>query len=154
MLFSISAVVVGIGLGWWLYNPKRPVRSNGSDILESRWPEIFALLRNKWFVDEAYEATFVRFNAWAARACDSFDRIVLGGMVKLCGWAIVCLGWIDQRFDDFVVNLGFDKGWQSLIRGGGILSRRQTGRIQDYLRVLALALVILVLLLVWGWRGS
>jgi NADH-quinone oxidoreductase subunit L len=36
--------------------------------------------------------------------------------------------------------------------GGGLLSRVQTGRVQTYLRLLALAVVALVAILIWSSR--
>ena len=68
MLLSSAVVFVGLGLGWWLYG-RKPVRSaDEPDVLERLQPEVFALLRRKYFVDEIYEASVIRFNAWWARA--------------------------------------------------------------------------------------
>ena len=53
------------------------------DVLERLRPDIFALLRRKYFVDEIYEATVIRFNAWWARACDWLDYWVWNGAVQL-----------------------------------------------------------------------
>ena len=54
----------------------------------TRWsgcrPDIFALLRRKYFVDEVYEATVIRFNAWWASACDWLDSWVWNGAVQSC----------------------------------------------------------------------
>jgi NADH-quinone oxidoreductase subunit L len=53
-------------------------------------------------------------------------------------------------FDEYVVNLGFDEGCRGVSRGGKLMSRLQDGRVQNYLRVIGVGLVVLVLILVWG----
>jgi len=52
------------------------------------------------------------------------------------------------------VNLGFDESCRGLTEGGTLMSRLQNGRVQNYLRVIGVALAVLVLLLVWGCRAS
>ena len=97
-LMALSSVVVfaGLGLGWWLYG-RRPVRSaDQPDALERFQPEVFALLRRKYFVDEIYEASVIRFNAWGARACDWLDYWVWNGVVQLLSLLVVGLAWLNR----------------------------------------------------------
>ena len=60
------------------------------DALERLRPDIFALLRRKYFVDEIYEAT-VPLQRLVGERCDWLDRWVWNGAVQLfslCGrWA-------------------------------------------------------------------
>jgi NADH-quinone oxidoreductase subunit L len=56
-------------------------------------------------------------------------------------------------FDNNWVNGGFDKGCEELANGGGLMARVQTGRVQLYLRLLALAVVLLAAILIWSSRG-
>lgn len=150
---SALIVFAGIGLGWLLYG-KRPRKTAGeADVLEAARPDIFALLKRKYFADELYEATLVRFNAWSAKACDFLDRRVWGGAVLLVSGVTVALAWLYRIMDEFVVNPGFDAGCEGIRRGGGGLSRLHTGRVQTYLRVIGVALVALVLFLVWGIKS-
>jgi NADH-quinone oxidoreductase subunit L len=154
-LMGASALIVftGLGLGWWFYG-KRPRKTAAEpDVLEVARPDIFALLKNKYFVDELYEATVIRFNAWFARACDFADRWIWGGAVLLVSGITVGLAWLYRVTDEFVVNLGFDAGCEGIRRGGGGLSKLHTGRVQTYLRVLGVALVVLVIFLVWGRKS-
>jgi len=51
-----------------------------------------------------------------------------------------------------VVDGGFDKGCDELSVGGGLLARVQSGRVQSYLRILALGVVALVVILIWSSR--
>jgi NADH-quinone oxidoreductase subunit L len=154
-LMGASALIVfsGLALGWWLYRKRQRKTADEPDVLEVARPDIFALLQNKYFVDELYEATVIRFNAWCARGCDFLDRWVWGGAVRLVSAVALGLAWLYRLTDEFVVNLGFDAGCEGIRRGGGNLSRLHTGRVQTYLRVLGVALVVLVIFLVWGRKA-
>jgi proton-translocating NADH-quinone oxidoreductase chain L len=154
MTLSAIVALVGIGLGWWLYGRKTLEPASGPDVLERLRPDVFALLKQKFYIDEIYEASVVRFNAWWAAVCDRIDRWVLNGVVQLLAYATLGLAWIDRFFDEYVVNLGFDEGCQRLVKGGSVLSRLHDGRVQHYLRILGLALAVLVLFLIWGCRAS
>ena len=63
------------------------------------------------------------------------------------------LSWLSKLCDDWVVNLGFDRGCDGIQRGAGFTSTLQDGQVHNYLRALALALAVLVLLLSWGCAG-
>ncbi len=154
LLLSTVVVGLGIGLGWWLY-VRRPVKSaDEADVLEQIQPDIFTLLRNKFYVDEFYDATIVRFNAWCAWFCNELDYWVWNGAVMAVGYAVLGLSWVNRFFDEYVVNLGFDQGCREIRRGGGWMSRLQNGRVQDYLRVIGVALAALFLFLMWGCHAS
>lgn len=154
-LILLSSVVVftGMGLGWWLYGRKPITKADQADVLEAVQPEIFALLKNKYFVDEIYEATVIRFNAWWAQACDWLDRVIWNGAVRSASYLVIALAWFDHFFDEMVVNFGFDEGCREVREGGRLLSRLQDGRVQNYLRIVGVALAFLVLLLIWGSRS-
>jgi NADH-quinone oxidoreductase subunit L len=154
MLLSSAVVFVGLGLGWWLYG-RKPVRSaDEPDLLERLQPEVFALLKRKYFVDEIYEASVIRFNAWWAQDCALLDDLVWSGIVQLLSLLVVGLAWLNRYFDEYVVNSGFDAGCRRLTKGGALMSRLQCGRVQRYLRLLGVALTVLVLFLIWGCGAS
>jgi NADH-quinone oxidoreductase subunit L len=154
MFISTIIVLVGIRIGWWLYGRKPITDPNERDALERFNPGIFTLLKNKFYVDEFYEATVIRFNAWAAWFCDWLDYWIWNGAVVLVSRLVLGLSWLNRFFDEHVVNFGFDEGCRGLGNGGKGLSRLQDGRVQDYLRVVGLALTALVLMLIWGCGSS
>jgi NADH-quinone oxidoreductase subunit L len=153
MLTSTVIALGGIGLGFWLYG-REPLDSQAVDILEQWWPNLFTLLRRKYYVDEAYEWLFVGLNAWWARACDWLDQWVWDSLVQLVAALVTGLSWVDRVLDEQVVNRGFDETCEGISFGGRLLSRFQNGRIQNYLRAMVLGAVVLVLLMIWGCRGS
>jgi len=154
LLLSTAIVAAGIGLGWWLYGRKPIESSTQVDVLEKLRPDIFILLQNKFYVDEFYDATIIRFNAWWAGFCDTLDYWVWNGAVLAVSYAVLGLSWLDRVIDEYVVNLGFDEGCRGVNRGGGWLSHLQNGRVQDYMRVIGVALAALGLLLLWGCAAS
>jgi NADH-quinone oxidoreductase subunit L len=153
MLASAVIVFTGLGLGWWLYGKRQRKTAEEPDVLQVAQPAVFRLLENKYFVDEIYEATVIRFNAWAAQVCDFLDRWIWGGAVLLVSYVTLGLSWLYRFTDEFVVDLGFDTGCETLREGGDELSSWHSGRVQTYLRVIGVALVVLVLFLVWGRKA-
>jgi NADH-quinone oxidoreductase subunit L len=153
MLSSTGILFAGFGLGWWFYGRKPIEGFDAPDALERVQPRIFNILRNGFFVDKFYEATFIRFNEWFAHVCDWLDRWVWGGAVRVVSYLVLGVSVLDRSIDVTVVNPGFDRGCQSVTRSGRILSRLQNGRTQNYLRMVGIAFVALVLFLIWGKRG-
>ena len=152
MLTSTAVVAIGIGLGWRLYGRKPVAAADALDPLERAQPALFGVLQHKFYVDEFYEATVLSLNDWCARTSDWLDRFVWEGLTQVATCLVLGLAWLDRFFDEYVVNLGFDRGCGGLRKSGGFFSRWQGGQIQAYLRVIGLALAVLVLLLTWGCR--
>jgi NADH-quinone oxidoreductase subunit L len=152
MLTSTLVVLLGLGLGWWLYGDKSP-RAEEPDALEKAAPPVWGWLRDRLYVDELYAVTVIALYAWWARVADWFDRRVWGGLVAAVTVAFRGLAHFDRFFDRQFVDGGFDKGCEEIYSGGGLLARIQTGRVQHYLRLLAVAVVVLAAILIWSSRG-
>jgi len=146
MLISTGIVALGLALGCWIY-ARRPL--TGADPLES---DIYYVLKNKFFVDELYELSVVRLNAWSARGLRWLDDFVWQGAVMAVSYVVLGLAWINRLIDEFVVNLGFDKGCGGFRLGARALAFWQNGQVQRYLRFIGLAAAVMVALLLWGWR--
>lgn len=150
MLSSSMIVFVGLGVGWWLYGHRPAPSANEPDALEAIQPQVFHLLRRKFFVDELYEATVIRCNTWFARTSDWLDRWIWGGAVWTASHVVLGLSWLARSADTHVVNTGFDEGCHTVSFSGRLLSRVQNGSVQHYLRLLGAAFALLVLLLLWS----
>jgi NADH-quinone oxidoreductase subunit L len=149
---STLVVFLGLGLGWWFYGNKSP-RAEEADAVERVAPTVWGWLRDRLYVDELYGVTVVAFYAWWARVADWLDRRVWGGIVAAVTTAFRGLAHFDRFFDQQFVDGGFDKGCEEIYTGGGLLARVQTGRVQHYLRLLAVAVVVLAAILIWSSRG-
>ncbi len=154
-LMVSSAVVVffGLGLGWFLYGKRQRKTAGEKDVLEAAQPLVFKVLQNKYYVDELYEATVIRFNAFAAWFCNFCDEWIFGGVVLGVKYVTLGLAWLYRLTDEYFVNLGFDAGCDTLRKGGGGLSKLHGGRVQAYLRIIGVALVLLILFLIWGHKA-
>jgi NADH-quinone oxidoreductase subunit L len=151
-LMGVSALIVltGITVGWILYGKRQRKTAAEKDVLEAAQPAIFKLLENKYFIDEIYEATIIRFNAFAAWLCDFADKWIFGGAVFLVKYLTIGSSWLYRLTDENVVNGGFDLGCGSIRGSGGGLSKLHSGRVQTYLRIIGVALVALIIFLIWG----
>jgi NADH-quinone oxidoreductase subunit L len=114
---AIAAAAVGIFLGWLIY--QRGAVDPAA--LAARWPRLYRLSYNKFYVDEIYDAVIVRPLLAIARGSLRFDLNVIDGVVN---------------------------GAAGLARGGGgLVARLQTGRVRDYL--LWMSLGVAAVLGVW-----
>jgi NADH-quinone oxidoreductase subunit L len=153
-LMGISTIVVfvGIGLGWKLYGDRSP-KPTDPDALEQAFPSIWRCLRDRLYVDELYKVTAIAFYDWWGRVADWLDCRVWGGVVAGVAWFFGLWAQLNRLLDNNLVDGGFDKGCDELAVGGGLLARVQTGRVQTYLRILALAVLLLAAILIWSSRA-
>ncbi|MGB6133033.1 MAG: NADH-quinone oxidoreductase subunit L [Acidobacteriaceae bacterium] len=153
MASSSLLVFAGLILGWWFYGRKPIVCATDPDALERVMPGPFHALANRLYVDEFYGFTVIALTRFASAFSAFLDRWVWGGAVRLVEWLTLGLSWLDFGVDKVVVNGGFDLGCREVSLGGRLFSRLQNGRVQNYLRVIAAALVVLAVILLWGSRG-
>ena len=151
MLTSSLVVFLGLGLGWWLYDNKTP-KPEAPDALERLAPWLWAPLRDRLYVDEFYGVTVIAFYARWTRVADWLDRRVWGGIVALVAWLFGLWARLNRFLDIHWVDGSFDKTCEELSSGGGLLSRVESGRVQNYLRILAAAVVVLAAILLWSSR--
>ena len=152
MASSSVVVILGLVLGWRLYGDNTP-RPDESDVLERALPLPWKWLHDRLYMDELYGMTVIAFYGWWAQVADWFDRRVWGGAVTAVAWVFGLWAQLNRFLDTNVVDGSFDKGCEELSTGGGLLSRMQSGRVQTYLRLLALAVVALAAILIWSSRA-
>ena len=152
MLLSAVIAIGGIALAWRLYSRRGPRTATDPDPLEQYWPETFAVLRQKFYIDELYAMSVLRWNAACARACRWLDEVLLENAVRAVGMIVFGFSWLNRLMDEFMVNLGFDQGCRGLRSGARFLSLWQNGQVQRYLRVIGLALTLGALLFIWGCK--
>ena len=150
LILLLSAVIAlgGIGVAWRFYSRRAPQRADAADPLESLQPTLYGWLRGKFFIDELYEISVIAWNASCARFCRWLDEKVWDKVVHAISLVTLGVSWLSRLIDEFVVNLGFDQGCNGVTFGARMLSLWQNGQVQRYLRVIALALVGLVVLLI------
>ena len=150
MAASALILFIGIGAGLLYYAPKGlpyfvPTRFSAARTA-ARLGGLYRFLVHKWYFDELYWAVFVRPCLFIARFCQQIDKILIDGLVDGSARATAMLSKVDGIFDlnvvDWLVNFTGKVvyvfgDWSRLI---------QTGRLRNYLMILAIGLVGL-----FGW---
>ena len=144
---SVAVGALGILLGWLIYGRRTMEHATEEDPLSAKLGVLFTVLNRKWYIDELYEVTIIRFTAVCGVFFRLFDKLVVDGILHAIGWSF----WgVSQLFrwlgDEFFINGGFDSGCESVRLGGKTLAKLQSGRVQNYFRVLSLGAAILLLI--------
>ena len=112
--YALMAASVAVGLAGllaarylWLQRPELPER------IALRFRPVYALLRNKYYVDELYDAVIVRpYNAlsvFAWRVLDDglIDGLLVGGTARVVKWQGVVAGRIESGYIQTYVTVFF-----------------------------------------------
>ena len=136
--FALATVFYGTGLA----SPKSAARV---------FRPLYLLFRNKWWFDELYRWVFVRPTLWTARLVAGADRNVIDRLADGSARLIRALArfddWFDRLFVDRLVDLL--AGWT--YRVGLSLRVFQTGRLRQYVLVVAVGTVGLFVLISLYW---
>ncbi len=154
MLLSSAIVIGAIFLGWKTYIKAASEPGVAVDPLAQKAPEVFTALRERLYVDELYDASFVRATNVISTGAAKTESGIFALVGQVAGLIILAFGWLSRVFDQFVIDFGFDQSCRGLQEGANLGGRAQDGNIQTYVRSLAVSLTILVLLLLWGCKGG
>jgi proton-translocating NADH-quinone oxidoreductase chain L len=130
MLVSIGAAFGGIGIAWYIYGKRQ-----GAPALEftEKHKELYELVRDKYRVDELYEAAIVNPLLNLNEGTCRFDNEVVDGAVNGAAWVGKKVsggtGLVDNEVVDAAVN-GAAVATQIVARR---VRRAQTGNIKEYL---------------------
>jgi NADH-quinone oxidoreductase subunit L len=128
MVFSVLIAAAGIWAAYRLY-----VRSpRTADDLKERYAGAHSLLYNKYYVDELYDATFIKGTMKSAFGLWGFDRRVVDGAVNGSGWVTVFASWVSSLVDRYVVDGAVNLVGRSSEESSFLFRRVQTGLIQNY----------------------
>ncbi|HQI49530.1 MAG TPA: proton-conducting transporter membrane subunit, partial [bacterium] len=144
MLISVLIAFAGAGLALSLY---KDARSKVPAHFIETWPRLHRVIYNKYYVDEFYQATFIRFTLWLSRASDWFDQTIIDGLVNGIAWVGKKAGFVSGANDAVVIDGAVNGIARVTGAGGQALRRFQTGRIQTYLYVLFGAGLLAVLVI-------
>ena len=116
-LLTASSIIalLGIGLAYWFYVANRDIPAN----LALRFKSAFKLLANKYYVDELYDAVFVK-----------------------PGWALA--HFFSRGIDKTIIDGIIDGGARLVVQGGALLARLQSGYIRHYALAMFLAVIVIV----------
>jgi NADH-quinone oxidoreductase subunit L len=145
MTVSAGVALTGIGLGWLFYlkRPDLPHR------VAARFSGVYQVVLHKYYVDELYDALFVRPVLKLVTLSGRLDLEGIDALVNLSSRLMArfsfLVGWEDLRIVDGAVN-----GVAEVVgRWGTRLRRLETGRIQHYLYSVVLGLLVLSVIMLF-----
>ena len=100
-------------------------------------------------MDEIYNATLVRALKGLGGISAWVDRRILAGAVSGAAGLSVLISHLSDRIDRFVLNFGFDSSCNALREYGGGIASCERGRVQGYLRVIGVGMVVLLAFIGW-----
>ncbi len=137
-VIALAGVLLGTAMYFW--------RSIPVDFLSSRFPAVYRLLYNKWYVDEIYGAAIIRPLLALTRGLFRFDLGVIDGAVNGTAWLTVVLSKIKRWIDDYIVDGAVNGVGRLTDLGGRGLRRMQTGHVQEYALAILLGAVTMAIL--------
>jgi len=142
MAASVGIAAVGIFLAFRFY--KRDEAWAVPKRLAMRLRPLYALLTNKYFVDEIYDAAVVQTTLIFSRALAWFDVNIIDGLVNLTRHVTVfAFGHGSSLFDRFVVD-GAVNGLADAAAGSSRMFRKlQSGFVQNYALVMGAGIVLI-----------
>ena len=128
MAFSVMIALIGIVTAYRFY----VLSPDTADRLKERYAGAHNLLYNKYFVDELYNATFIKGTMKSAFGLWTVDRRVVDGAVNGTGWLTVFASWISSLLDRYVVDGAVNLVGRSSEESSFVFRRVQTGLVQNY----------------------
>jgi NADH-quinone oxidoreductase subunit L len=128
MLFSVMIAVAGIFTAYRFYVLSPEI----AERLKERYARAHNLLYNKYYVDELYDATFIKGTMTSSFGLWAFDRRVVDGAVNGSGWVTVFSSWVSSLIDKYVVDGAVNLVGRSSEESSFLFRRIQTGLIQNY----------------------
>lgn len=144
VLTSIGVALGGLGLGYWMYW-RKPLQAGEEDPLVAILGPMHTVLKNKYYFDELYIAVFVKPSQWLARQVSEFvdRRIIDEGILHTIARVFTWIGDLLKNLNTWLIDGVGDGIPQAIYDVGGWLRRMQTGRIQQYLLFVLVAVVII-----------
>ena len=147
---SLVASLGGLTLGWLVYRGFKTAAQQ--DPMEAKLGFLFKLFKNKYWVDEIYEVVFIRPAGWFAEklSYQFVDQFLIDGVLHGIGRLGNSLGKLFRFGFDLPVVNGAGDGVAGGTKGlGGLLRRMQNGKIQHYMGLAVLFIVLITIIVIY-----
>jgi NADH-quinone oxidoreductase subunit L len=135
---ALAGVLAASVIYWWKWVPSASLRR--------LFAPVYSVLVHKYWWDELYTFAIIQPTLWAARQLRTFDIYVIDGAVNAVGLIFVGLARLYRIVDLYVVDGAVNLvGWITQAIGNA-LRPIQTGRVENYLLVIALGVIALAVL--------
>jgi NADH-quinone oxidoreductase subunit L len=102
-IVGVLAGALGIGLATWVYIAKKGAPAK---LVAEKVPRLYALVRDKWRIDELYEKTVIAFIDALAELMVAIDKWVVDGIIaRATSLAVALLGTVLRAFQTGVVHV-------------------------------------------------
>lgn len=141
MGMSILLAGMGILFAFLFYQWKKI----NADNLATKIKPLYNFSLNKWYLDEAYDATAVSGTLNFSKILSWFDNKIVDGAVNGSAWLGRFISRLSGLFDTFVVDgfVNFTAFFSGFI--GFAFRKLQTGKVQTYIVFVVFAVIILLL---------
>lgn len=142
MFLSLFMAGGGILIAFFMYEWRKSEPKELTGIVKS----LHKLSYNKWYIDEIYDATVIRFTLWFSDALAWFDAKVVDGAVNGSAFVTQKLSDLSGLFDKYVVDglVNFTAFLSGAL--GFMLRKVQTGRVQTYIALVIFSLLVLLII--------
>jgi NADH-quinone oxidoreductase subunit L len=150
LLTSLLVSLGGLTLGWLVYRGFKSAAQQ--DPMEKGLGFIFKAFQNKYWVDEFYEVAFIRPAGWIAEKISYkfIDLTLIDGALHGIGKLANGLGRLFRFGFDLPVVNGAGDGVAGGTKGmGGLLRRMQNGKIQHYMGLAVLFIVLITIIVIY-----
>ncbi|NWG18070.1 MAG: NADH-quinone oxidoreductase subunit L, partial [Chloroflexi bacterium] len=147
VLTSFTVALGGLGLGYLVYW-RKPLKAGQPDPLVAFLGPVHTVLKNKYYLDEVYAAVFIRPFRWFSEVVvvGFLDRNLIDGFLHLVARVATWVGELFKLLNTWLID-GVGDGIPELIAMFGAWFRRiQTGRVQQYLLLIAIAAILIGLI--------
>jgi NADH-quinone oxidoreductase subunit L len=139
---STVLAVGGLIFGWAIY---RNYRIGEVEPFQRWLGPVFTLLKNKYYIDELYRTVIIRPAVWLADLSFKFDTGIIDYLVNLVGRVARAVADFSGVFDSKVIDSTLvDGAGKATNSFGGWLRQTQTGRVQNYVLVIAVTVLLLL----------
>jgi len=140
MILSLIIAGFGIFLSFMIYQFK----IFNADNIAKQFRKLYEFSLNKWYFDELYQYTAIGGTVGLAKVMAIFDNKIIDGLVNLTAAITRGFGYFIGHFDNIVID-----GIVNLVANvtaifGAGLRKIQTGRVQAYLVMVLIGLIVLV----------
>ena len=149
VIVSFGVALGGLYIGWLIYG-RKPLEAGQEDPLVKALGPLHNLLKNKYYIDEIYETVFVKPSQWFSRVVvsDFIDRGIIDGTIHLVARVFTFIGDLAKVANLWLIDGVGDGIPQGIGRFGSWFRRVQTGRVQQYLLMAALAALLIGLIFI------
>ncbi len=145
---SVSVLVAlgGLALAWVVYGARPATSPEEPDPLERLLGSLYVVLRNKYYFDELYAATVVRFARWLADILFRVDQQwLIDPLVNLVGrWGRGLAQGLHSLVDGPIIDGLVNAIGRVTNALGAFLRLIQTGRAQNYLVIMLIVVLALL----------